>query len=130
MDETVVGAAPTRWTMTGMKREDGIQGSRSEAVDERGRSLVMDGGVGVSAPAWWRRTAVDGVADGGGRRRVGWRGCFGAHGVRMGKREVERKWGTMYSGRACLKCEEIYKLSPRFKFLLHHSNISRLGIGC
>ena len=41
-------------------------GSRSEAVDERGRSLVMDGSVGVSAPAWWRRTAVDGVADGGG----------------------------------------------------------------
>ena len=129
MDETVVGAAPTRWTTAGMKLEDGMQGSRSEAVDERGRSLVMDGGVGVSAPAWWRRTAVDGVADGGGRRRVGWRGCFGAHGVRMGKREVERKGGTMYSGRACLKCEEIYKLSPRFKFLLHHSNISRLGIG-
>ena len=47
----------------------------------------------------------------------------------MGKREVERKGGTMYSGRACLKCEEIYKLSPRFKFLLHHNNISRLGIG-
>ena len=39
---------------------------RSEALDERGRSLVMDGGVGVSAPAWWRRTAVDRVADGGG----------------------------------------------------------------
>ena len=94
----VVGAAPARWTTAGMKREDGMQGSRSEAVDERGRSLVMDGGVGVSAPAWWRRTAVDGVADGGGRRRVGWRGCFGAHGVRMGKREVERKGGTMYSG--------------------------------
>ena len=85
MDETVVGAAPARWTTAGMKREDGMQGSRSEAVDERGRSLVMDGGVGVSAPAWWRRTAVDGVADGGGRRRVGWRGCFGAHGVQMGK---------------------------------------------
>ena len=46
----------------------------------------------------------------------------------MGKREVERKGGTMYSWHACLKCEEIYKLSPRFKFLLHHSNISRLGI--
>ena len=129
MDVTVVGAAPARWTTTGMKREDGMQGSRSEAVDERGRSLVMDGGIGVSAPAWWRRTAVDGVADGGGRRRVGWRGCFGTHGVRMGKREVERKGGTMYSGRACLKCEEIYKLSPCFKFLLHHSNTSRLGIG-
>ena len=47
----------------------------------------------------------------------------------MGKREVERKGGTMYSGRACLKCEEIYELSPCFKFLQHHSNISRLGIG-
>ena len=77
----VVGAALARWTTTGMEQEDGVQGSRSKAVDERGRSLVMDGGVGVSTPSWWRRTAVDGVADGGGRRRVGWRGCFGAHGV-------------------------------------------------
>ncbi len=91
MDETVVGAAPARWTTAGMKREDGMQGSRSEGVDERGQSLVMYGGVGVSAPAWWRRTGVDGVADGGRRRRVGWRGCSGAHGVRMWKREVERK---------------------------------------
>ena len=128
MDETVVGAAPARWTTVGMKREDGMQGSRSEAVDERGRSLVMDGGVGVSAPALWRRTAVDGVADGGGRRRVGWRGCFGAHGVRMEKGGRE-EGGTMYSGRACLNCEEIYKLSPHFKFLLHHNNISGFGIG-
>ena len=70
MDEAVVGAVPARWTTAGMKQEDGMQGSRSEAVDERGRSLVMDGGVRVSAPAWWRRTVVDGVADGGGRRRV------------------------------------------------------------
>ena len=81
MDETVVGAAPARWTAAGMKREDGMQGSRSESVDERGRSLVMDGGVGVSAPTWWRRMAVDGVADVDGRRRLGWRGCFGAHEV-------------------------------------------------
>ena len=66
MDETVVGAAPARWTTAGMKREDGMQGSWSEAMDERGRSLVMDDGVGVSAPAWWRRMAVDGVADRGG----------------------------------------------------------------
>src|SRR3990170_6821321 len=51
--------------MARMKREDAMQGSWFEAVDERGRSLVMDDGVGVSAPAWWRRTAVDGVADGG-----------------------------------------------------------------
>ena len=66
MDDTVVGAAPARWTTAGMKREDGMQGSRSEAVDERVRSLIMDDGVGASAPAWWRRTAVDGAADGGG----------------------------------------------------------------
>ena len=77
--------APARWTAAGMKREDGMQGSRSKAVDERGRSLVMDGGVGVSAPAWSKRTAVDGVADGGGRRRVGWRGCFGAQEYEWGK---------------------------------------------
>ena len=42
-----------------------MQGSWSEAVDERGQSLVMDDSVGVSAPTWWRRTAVYGVADGG-----------------------------------------------------------------
>ena len=96
----------------GDKREDGMQGSRSEAVDERGRSLVMDGGVRVSAPAWWRRTAADGVADGGG---------WGGEGVLA---PAEYEWGngggeeggTMSSGRACLKCEEIYKLRPRFKF--------------
>ena len=64
----VVGAAPARWTTAGMKREDGMQGSRSEAVDERGRSLVMDNGVGVSAPAWWRRAAVDCPLWDGGRR--------------------------------------------------------------
>ena len=47
MDETVIGAASAGCTTAGMKREDGIQGSRSEAMDERGRSLVMDDGVGV-----------------------------------------------------------------------------------
>ena len=66
VDETVVGPAPASWTTVGMKREDGMQGSWSEAMDERGRSLVMDGGVGVPAPAWWRRAVVDEVADGGG----------------------------------------------------------------
>ena len=35
-------------------------------MDERGRSLVMDDTVGVSAPAWWNRMAVDGMVDGGG----------------------------------------------------------------
>ena len=70
---------------------------------------------------------------------MGWRaaangGGWGGEGV-LAPTKYEREkggreeGGTMYSGRACLKCEEIYKLSPRFKFLLHHSNISRLGIG-
>ena len=81
MDETVVGAAPARWTTVGMKREDGMQGSRSEGVDERGRSLVMDGGGGVSAPAWWRRRAMDGVAD---------RGGWGGEGVLA---PTEYEWG-------------------------------------
>ena len=68
----------------GDEARDGMQGSRSEAMDERGRSLVMDGGVGVSAPAWWRRTAVDGVAeatDGGG---------WGGEGVLV---PTEYEWG-------------------------------------
>ena len=128
MDETVVGAAPARWTTAGMKREDGMQGSRSEAVDERGRSLVMYDGVGVSAPAWWRRTAVDGVADGGGRRRVGWRGCFGAHGVRMGKREVERKGEPCIQGALVSNARKFTNLAPVSNFL-HHNNIGWLGIG-
>ena len=69
---------------------------------------------------------------------MGWRtaadgGGWGGEGVLA---PTEYEWGngggeeggTISSGRACLKCEEIYKLSPRFKFL-HHNNISRLGIG-
>ena len=39
--------------------------TQSEAVDERGRSLVMDDGVGVSASAWWRTTTADGGGWGG-----------------------------------------------------------------
>ena len=82
VDDTVVGAALARWTTAGMKREDGMQGSRSEAVDERGRSLVMDNGVEVSVPAWWRRTMVDGVAGVGG---------WGGEGVLA---PTEYEWGN------------------------------------
>ena len=99
MDETVVGAASARWTTAGMKREDGMQGSRSEAVDERGRSLVMDDGVGVSAPTWWRRTAVEGVADGGG---WGGEGVLAPTEYKCGNGGREAG-GTMSLGRACLK---------------------------
>ena len=118
MDETVIGAALARWTTAGMKREDEMQGSRSEAMDERGRSLVMDDGVRVSAPTWWRRTTVDGAADGGGRRRVGWRGCFGAHGVRMGKREVERKGEPCIQGVLVSNAREFTNLAPVSNFYI------------
>ena len=110
--ETVVGAAPERWTTAGMKREARMQGSRSEGMHERGRSLVMDDGVRVLAPAWWRSTAMDGVADGGG---CGGEGVLAPTEYELGNGGRE-EGGTMSSGRACLKCEEIYKLSPRLKF--------------
>ena len=84
----------------GMKHEDGMQGSRSEAVDERGRSLVMDDGVGASTPAWWRRTTV---ADGGG---WGGEGVLAPTVYEWGNGGRE-EGGTMSSGRACVKCEEI-----------------------
>ena len=74
----------------------------------------------------------DGGGWGGGRRRTeegGVERVFWRPQSTNGEMEVERKGGTMSSGRACLKCKEIYKLSPRFKFLLHHNNITRLGIG-
>ena len=112
VDETVVGAAPARWRMAGMKREDRMEGSRSKGVDERGRSLVMDGGGVVSSPTWWRRTAVDGVADGGRRRRVGWRRCFGAHGVRMRKREVEKKGEPCIQGALVSNARKFTNLAP------------------
>src|SRR3990170_5279725 len=89
-----------------------MQGSWSEAVDERGQSLVMDDGVGVSAPAWWRRTVVDGVADGGD---CGGEGVLAPTEYEWGNVGRE-EGGTMSLGRACLKCEEIYKLSPRLNF--------------
>ena len=55
---------------------------------------------------------MDGVADGAG---------WGGEGVLA---PTEYEWGnggreeggTVSSGRACLKCKEIYKLSPRLKF--------------
>ena len=99
-----------------MKREDMMQGSWSVAVDEKRPSLAVDDAVLVGAPAWWRRTAVDGVADGGGRRRVGWRGCFGAHGVRMGKREVERKGEPCIQGALVSNARKFTNLAPVSNF--------------
>ena len=66
VDEKVVGAAPARWMMAQMKHEDMMQGSWFGAVDEERRSLAVDDPIWVGAPAWWRRAAMNGVADGGG----------------------------------------------------------------
>ena len=44
VDEAVVGAATTRWTMAPMKREEAMKGSWSSAVDERRPSLAVDEG--------------------------------------------------------------------------------------
>ena len=100
-----------------------MQGSRSEAVDERGRSLVMDGGVGVSTPAWWRRMAVDGVADGGG---WGGEGVLGPQSTN-GEMEVERKVEACLQGALVSNVRKFTNLAPVSNFL-HHNNISRLGI--
>ena len=55
---------------------------------------------------------MDGVADGGG---WGGKGVLAPRSTN-GEMEGERKGGTMSLGRACLKCQEIYELSPRLKF--------------
>ena len=54
VDEAVVGAATTRWTMAPMKREEAMKGCWSSAVDERRPSLAVDDGVGIGASARWR----------------------------------------------------------------------------
>jgi hypothetical protein len=64
------------------------------------------------ALAWWRRTAVNGVADGGG---CGGEGVLAPTEYEWGNGARE-EGGTMSLGRACLKCRESYKLSPRLKF--------------
>ena len=70
-----------------------MHGSRSEAVYVRGRSLVKDDGVGVSDPAWGRRMAVDGVANGGG---------WGGEGV-LAPTEYEWGNGGREEGEPCLQ---------------------------
>jgi hypothetical protein len=108
VDEKVVRAAPARWTMARMKREDAMQGSWFGAMDEERRSLAVDDAVYVGAPAWWRRAAMDGVVDGGG-------GC-GAGVLAPTVYEWENGGrgvgGTMSLGRACLKCGEVTNLAP------------------
>ena len=73
------------------------------AVEGVAVEVAVDDDVGVSALAWWRRTAVDGVADGGRR-------CFAAGGEVV-LAPMEYEWGIGWGaangepcfglGRAC-----------------------------
>ena len=56
------------------------------------------------------------LMDGGGRWRVGWRGCFGAHGERMGKREVERKGEPRSQGTLVSNARKFTNLAPVSNF--------------
>ena len=58
---------------------------------------------------------MDGVADGGG---WGGEGVLAPTEYEWGNRGRE-EGGTMSSGRACHKCEEICKQSPRLKSRIH-----------
>ena len=57
---------------------------------------------------------------GGGRRTPGfrgwWRGSFGAHGVRMGKREVERKGEPCIQGALVSNARKFTNLAPVSNF--------------
>ena len=93
-----------------------MRGSRSEAVDERGRSLVMDGGGGVSAPARWR---------------MGWRMEEAGHSGDVVVVPTVYEWGNgggggiSNFGTRLYEMWESYELIPRLKFRTSR----RLGIG-
>ena len=58
----------------------------------------------------------DGSGWGGGRRRLGWRRYFGAHGVRMGKRGVERKGEPCIQGTLVSNARKFTNLAPVSNF--------------
>ena len=93
-----------------MKREDVMQGSWSVAVDEKRPSLAVDDAVLVSAPAWWKTAAMDGVEDGGwcGDGVQAWMAYEWENGGRGTGNHV---FGTRLS-----EIWESYKLIPHFKF--------------
>ena len=114
VDETVVGAATTRWTTAPMKRADAMKGSWSDAVDERRASLVVDDGV--AAPEMWR---------------MGW---WTEEAGRSGEVVVEPmvyEWGNgggggiSNFGTRLSEMWESYELIPRLNFWTS----CRLGIG-
>jgi len=77
-----VAATEISWHGGRDGRMSGLGKVNDGADEARCRSLVMDDGVGVSPPAWWRRTAVDAGADGGG---------WGGEGVLA---PTEYEWGN------------------------------------
>ena len=103
MDETVVGAAPARWTMAGMKREEAMKGCWSSVVDERRPSLAVDDGVGVAAPARWR---------------MGWRTEEAGRSAEVVVPPTVYAWGnggeggSQTLGHASLKWGKVTNLSP------------------
>ena len=103
VDEAVVGAATTRWTMAPMKRDDTMKGSWSGAVDEKCPSLALDDGVGVAAPARWR---------------MGWRTEEAGRSAEVVVPPTVYEWGnggeegSQSLGRASLKWGKVTNLSP------------------
>ena len=113
VDDAVIGATTTRWTMAPMKREEAMKGSWSSAVDERRPSLAVDDGVGVAALARWR---------------MGWQteeaGCTGEVVVA----QTVYEWGNGGVGGISnfgMRLSEMWELIPRLKFRTSR----RLGIG-
>ena len=81
----------------------GDDGSWSSAVDERCPSLVVDDGVGVAAPAWWR---------------MGWRTEEAGRSAEVVVPPTVYEWGnggeggSQTLGRASLKWGKVTNLSP------------------
>ena len=111
-----------------MKREDAMQGSWSNAMDEKRPSLAVDDAFLVGALACWRTVAMDVVEDGGegwgGGRRLVWEWGVLARTVYEWE-NGERGTGNHVFGTRLSDIWESYKLIPRLKFRTSR----RLGIG-
>ena len=105
VDEAVVGAATTRWTMALMKREDAMKGSWSGTVDEKRPSLEVDDEV--AAPARWR---------------MGWRTEEAGRSREVVVAPTVYEWGNgggrgiSNFGARLSEMWESYELIPRLKF--------------
>ena len=100
MDETVVGAAPEKWTGWLNRRDDEIDdGSSSGTVDEGRRGVAVDDVVGEEDPAGWR------TEEGVGLRGFSRPRCTNGWADGMGG-------GTMAWGHTCPKCGVSYESTP------------------